>query len=78
VATEFADSTKKSYKKLSEHQINQSERKVSQKTVCLVPLKCIGAKSSYWGSRRNAPESSNVPGLKLSSKNLNLKRKCIG
>jgi hypothetical protein len=33
-------------KKISEHQINQSKRKFSQKKVCLVPIMCTGAKNS--------------------------------
>jgi hypothetical protein len=36
-------------KKISEHQINQSKRKFSQKLVCLVPQMCTGAKNSYGG-----------------------------
>jgi hypothetical protein len=37
--------------KISEHQINQSARKFSQKKVCLVPQKGRGAKNSYGGYR---------------------------
>jgi hypothetical protein len=47
--TEFAGSTQNP-KKLSEHQINQSKRKFSQKKLCLVSQKCKGAKNnSYEG-----------------------------
>jgi hypothetical protein len=35
--------------KISEHQINQSKRKFSQKKICLVPQMCTGAKNSYGG-----------------------------
>jgi hypothetical protein len=42
--TEFADLTQNP-KKISEHQINQSKRKFSQKKVCLVPQMCTGAKN---------------------------------
>jgi hypothetical protein len=67
-------------KKIIEPQIYQSKRKFSQKKVCLIPQKCKGAKNSYGGYPTEfAPGASKAIGLKLSSENLNLKRKkCLG
>jgi hypothetical protein len=45
--TEFAGSNQNLKKKLSEHQIDQSKRKFSQKNKCFVSSKCKGAKNSY-------------------------------
>jgi hypothetical protein len=39
----------KNIKKLSKHQIYQSNRKISQKTLYFIPSKCKGAKNSYGG-----------------------------
>jgi hypothetical protein len=65
-------------KKISEHQINQSKRKFSQKKVCLVPEMCTGAKNSYEGYPTElAPGTQKTIGLKLRSENLNLKRRSV-
>jgi hypothetical protein len=68
----------KSLKKISEHQINQSNRKFSQKKVCLVSQMCTGAKNSYGGYPTElAQGTQKTIGLKLSSENLNLKRRSV-
>jgi hypothetical protein len=61
-------------KKLTEHQIYQSVQKISQK-VCLVPLKCKGAKNSYGsypkefaGSTQNPNKMTGTPNLPIRTK----------
>jgi hypothetical protein len=54
------------------------KKKVFPKKVCLNPQKCKGAKNSYWGyPTESAPGALKTIELKLSSKNLNLKRRSV-
>jgi hypothetical protein len=63
-------------KKLSEHQINQSERKLMFST-----LKVLRSKKFVWGLPELPdgirPESQKIIGLTLSTENLNLKRRSV-
>jgi hypothetical protein len=63
-------------KKLSEHQINESERKFSQEKYVYY-LKSV-SQILIGATRRNSPGSlKKTIGLKLSSENLNLKRRSV-
>jgi hypothetical protein len=69
-------------KKISEHQINQSERNFSQNKVCLVPEKCKGAKNSYGshptefaGSTKNLKKNSR--NIKSTNQNENFPKKSM-
>jgi hypothetical protein len=75
--TEFAGSTQNP--KIIIRTLNQPiKTKIFQKQLCLVPEKCKGAKNSYGGYPTGfAPRAWKTIELKLSSENLNLKRRCV-
>jgi hypothetical protein len=60
--------------------INKSERTFSQKKGCLIPWKYKADKNSNsYGDYQTefVPKASKVTGLKLNSKNINLKRRSV-
>jgi hypothetical protein len=68
-------------KKISEHQINQSKRKFSQKKVCVVPQMCTRAKNSYEGYPTEFAGSTQNPrkyrNIKSTNKNENFPKKSM-